>query len=704
MNVAGPSRVQPSGRLASRGRVESTYEDDLLGLLNHLSLDEMDEIQSFFTLRTRAGHPMSDHEVAMNDLLQQSRALAVLNQDRALAQRIAIGEDVTGQTPEQRPVPAVARPDGNGTAAQRNDRQQDPERPDARSDTAPSQTWGGWLSSVVDWVCGTEPTNADTAVPRIPVVNRPTGHDCVICQDPIYGAEIRAPCGHYYGIDCITDLFQSATRDETLFPPRCCRQNIPFAQVQLHLSQELITTFQQKQVEFSTLKRVYCSSPPCSHFLGPISEGFFDSKVYTCPAPGCREQHSSNWTHTCRPDTDAAQVLELGRASGWARCPGCSQLIELHIGCFHMTCRCRTEFCYLCRARWKTCPCPQWDERRLMVAAEERVDAQLGAGRARGARRHVPPVPVPIVIPANRAPAPAPVPAQMPVPARPVAPPRPLAPGVETRHPPPIPARGARRDVPPVPVPNPIVIPANRTPAPAPVPAQMPVPAQPVAPPRPLAPGVETRHPPPIPARTPTTSSWTGTDHTWRSRLAAASTTPTNTGTAAQASASGWRSSMASVTTSGVASASASTSASASSSASPTALASGSGWRARMASEPEWRARMAPEPEWRARTASTTTSGLASGSTLTKTSTSASTPSATRPKSIQNDDIDQMRRRLVHEMMDRLREDHECDHTRWRYRRGGGVCQTCGHHLPLYLFQCQGCEILACKQCKCNRL
>ena len=45
-----------------------------------------------------------------------------------------------------------------------------------------------------------------------------------------------------------------------------------------------------------------------------------------------------------------------------------------------------------------------------------------------------------------------------------------------------------------------------------------------------------------------------------------------------------------------------------------------------------------------------------------------------------------MRQRLVREMMERLREDHECGHERWRYRDGGGICQTCGHHLPLYLF------------------
>lgn len=107
MSVAGPSRASSSGRLGQRGRVESTYEEDLLGLLGNLSLDEMDEMQAFFT---RAG-PLSDHDVAMNDLLQQARALAVLNQDILLAQRIADGEDVG--VVAQRPV-AVPRPNAIG--------------------------------------------------------------------------------------------------------------------------------------------------------------------------------------------------------------------------------------------------------------------------------------------------------------------------------------------------------------------------------------------------------------------------------------------------------------------------------------------------------------------------------------------------------------------------------------------------------------
>ena len=117
MNVAGPSRrVYPFGGDAARERVESTYEQDLMGLLDQLGLDELDEMETFFTHRASAGHRLSDHDVAMNDLLQQARALAAFNEDRILAQQIAAGEDGFGLEPQRPPrveAPRVAVPQPN---------------------------------------------------------------------------------------------------------------------------------------------------------------------------------------------------------------------------------------------------------------------------------------------------------------------------------------------------------------------------------------------------------------------------------------------------------------------------------------------------------------------------------------------------------------------------------------------------------------
>lgn len=49
--------------------------------------------------------------------------------------------------------------------------------------------------------------------------------------------------------------------------------------------------------------------------------------------------------------------------------PGLS--VERPIDCIGTRCKCRTQFCYLCAARWKTCTCVQWDETRLLERAQE---------------------------------------------------------------------------------------------------------------------------------------------------------------------------------------------------------------------------------------------------------------------------------------------------------------------------------------------
>ncbi|KAG1726009.1 uncharacterized protein EDB91DRAFT_1166930 [Suillus paluster] len=451
-------------------------------------------------------------------------------------------------------------------------------QPAIRNTTSQAQTWGQWFTSLFSapksgGQTPTNPVQAPTIAARAPP-RRATGHDCVICQDPIFGAEVRAPCGHFYDIGCITDLFQSATRDESLYPPRCCRQNILLPQVRPHLTQAVLTEFELKAQEFGTLKRVYCVAPTCSRFLGPLYEGFF-SKVFTCPSSTCTTTtcgkcrgRYEGFTHLCTPDVEAEQVLALSRTSGWSRCPGCAQMIELNMGCFHMTCRCRTEFCYLCRALWKSCRCPQWDENRLLAAAERRVDAQLPPAR------RAQPVNPPQQAPAVRRPAPAVGAVRI----QPVNPPRPA------------PAAGAVR-IQPV---NPI------RPAPAAAPIQAPAP--PPAPPRPWATLLREEAPAPAPPPAPSSRS--------RTRRAEANAL--------------WFTGM-----------------------------------------------PVPQP---APTATTAGDGLS------------------------------VRERMIRETMERLRVDHDCEHTSWKYRGGGGRCESCYMHLPLYLFRCGGCQFLACNRCRRNRL
>lgn len=213
---------------------------------------------------------------------------------------------------------------------------------------------------------------------------------CVACLDPITGVRVRAPCGHEFDIPCVRDLFQTAVHDESTFPPRCCYMSIPLVSVQPYLTPDLIDRYVERDKESGTVNRVYCARQNCSRFLGARVK----NTTLACPASGCLTR-TCGWCkvelpltspprHKCTNNGDIDnQVLKLSQQEGWTRCPGCGQMIELNKGCYHITCRCKTQFCYLCAALWKTCACRRGDDQELIRAAEARVRHLHGATSVR---------------------------------------------------------------------------------------------------------------------------------------------------------------------------------------------------------------------------------------------------------------------------------------------------------------------------------
>ncbi|KAM0362022.1 hypothetical protein ACHAO7_011325 [Fusarium culmorum] len=108
----------------------------------------------------------------------------------------------------------------------------------------------------------------------------PPTRQCIACIDrfsPL--ALFRSMCSHEYCRGCLVALVTSSLQDETLFPPRCCGQNIPVQQGRW-FSSELVGLFQAKKLEFDTPNRTYCSKPTCSTFVPPA---FIAGDTATCP-------------------------------------------------------------------------------------------------------------------------------------------------------------------------------------------------------------------------------------------------------------------------------------------------------------------------------------------------------------------------------------------------------------------------------------
>ncbi|KAK5164724.1 hypothetical protein LTR04_001645 [Oleoguttula sp. CCFEE 6159] len=204
-------------------------------------------------------------------------------------------------------------------------------------------------------------------------------HRCVVCQEGKEAIHV-APCQHEYCFECLEELFRTSMTDESLFPPRCCRQPIPLDTVATCLPAHLVATFETKKVEFETVNRTYCSSPTCSAFIPAQA---IDGDVATCQ--GCSTRtctickgaaHSGD----CPNDEALQQLLETATTAGWQRCQSCRRFIELNHGCNHITCICNAQFCYLCGVPWKTCACPQWDKERLLARANQIVARNAAVG------------------------------------------------------------------------------------------------------------------------------------------------------------------------------------------------------------------------------------------------------------------------------------------------------------------------------------
>lgn len=209
--------------------------------------------------------------------------------------------------------------------------------------------------------------------------------ECVICGDSVRRSQsFDAPCSHSYCRVCLINLVEASTRDETLYPVRCCQQPLPVADFLLLLPSDLRSHFQAKSAEFATppTSRIYCPNQTCSEFLGSSSgrRSEITCACGTCVCSACKNRSHSH--EDCAENVQTSAVKCLASQMGWQTCPGCHAIVELWQGCYHMTCRCSTQFCYLCAALWKTCDCRQWDDQRLLDDAERRVHNEFGAREA----------------------------------------------------------------------------------------------------------------------------------------------------------------------------------------------------------------------------------------------------------------------------------------------------------------------------------
>ncbi|KAF2158314.1 hypothetical protein M409DRAFT_71698 [Zasmidium cellare ATCC 36951] len=216
------------------------------------------------------------------------------------------------------------------------------------------------------------------------------GFTCSVCRETRRcDAMAKVQCEHRYCIDCAKELFIRATNDEELFPPRCCKKPIDATLVRRHMTDDELEAYDIASIEFATIDRTYCSNRQCGKFL-PAGLMHVGTKAATCKnCDTCTCCICNNEYHRgsdCPNDPALRATRKLALANGWQTCPGCNVLVQLRTGCNYITCRCKTEFCYVCGIRWKNCHCDVADEGRMIERAEEVVDRDAEAGPPRAER------------------------------------------------------------------------------------------------------------------------------------------------------------------------------------------------------------------------------------------------------------------------------------------------------------------------------
>ena len=161
---------------------------------------------------------------------------------------------------------------------------------------------------------------------------------CIACQETKHTFDVlETPCRHIYCRRCIFDLFEASTTDESLFPPRCCRQNIALSMVSDFLTTAFIIRFKEKAVEFTTPDRMYCAQPTCSTFIPPSQIAGDTAHCPSCKRGTCVMCKSVSHEGDCPNDTALQELLATAAEVGWQRCHACRRVVELNLGCNHMT-------------------------------------------------------------------------------------------------------------------------------------------------------------------------------------------------------------------------------------------------------------------------------------------------------------------------------------------------------------------------------
>ncbi|KAK6534867.1 hypothetical protein TWF281_006166 [Arthrobotrys megalospora] len=222
----------------------------------------------------------------------------------------------------------------------------------------------GWTQ---DWEEDAPTTSASASLKRY---REELSSICNICNETYQNyAVFTLKCNHRYCVECLRDHILHAFSQPGSELPRCCGEALPLTYAGEVLMENELNQLMDRRDAQESSKQISCVDCKKDLLQGSIKDNSaycVDCSKFTCVHCG-KELHDG----ICPEDKDMAMLLETAKNEGWSKCGKCNHLVELTVGCFHMTCRCGHHFCYLCGAEWKTCGCPSSSEHSVLGRIRE---------------------------------------------------------------------------------------------------------------------------------------------------------------------------------------------------------------------------------------------------------------------------------------------------------------------------------------------
>lgn len=186
----------------------------------------------------------------------------------------------------------------------------------------------------------TNPTTSQAVDDSTNTSNATAQRTCTRCIHTYPTPQVYAfgRCGHMYCQKCLLYRFQTALRNQSDFPVRCCDTTVEIEQTSKYLPEKTAKQYKAKVFEYRAEHRTYCHIKKCSAFIPSYS--VFEKRAI-CPA--CMESTCTDckweWHEgDCMAENmrDDPEMVQLARLNGWRKCPHCGNLVEKDSGCNHM--------------------------------------------------------------------------------------------------------------------------------------------------------------------------------------------------------------------------------------------------------------------------------------------------------------------------------------------------------------------------------